>query len=73
MDELRRASAPKSSKKKAIDSDLSSTRGSEDRQISATGRGQKRGRDYEVEKVCYFHKLSLFFLFFFLCVCSGLS
>ena len=54
MDELRRASAPKTSKKKAIDSDLSSTRGSEDRQMSvaATGRGQKRGRDYEIEKVC---------------------
>lgn len=40
-------------KKKAVDSDLSSTRGSEDRQLSvaATGRGQKRGRDFEIEKV----------------------
>ena len=56
MDELRRASAPKSLKKKALDSDFSSTRGSEDRQMSvaATGRGQKRGRDYEIEKVCDF-------------------
>ncbi|KAL9130651.1 MAG: hypothetical protein Q9217_001221 [Psora testacea] len=53
MDDLRRASAPKSSKKKIADSDLSSTRGSEDRQLSVagTGRGQKRGRDYDIEKV----------------------
>jgi len=40
-------------KKKAAGSDLSSTRGSEERQSSApaTGRGQKRGRDTEIEKV----------------------
>ncbi|KAL9629863.1 MAG: hypothetical protein Q9164_006686 [Protoblastenia rupestris] len=61
MDDLRRASAPKSAKKKAADSDLSSTRGSEDRQMSVAGigRGQKRGRDYEIEKD--------------LCSCSSLS
>lgn len=42
-----------SSKKKAAGSDLSSTRGSEERHSSvpATGRGQKRGRDFEIEKV----------------------
>jgi len=42
-----------SNKKKAAGSDLSSTRGSEERQSSApaTGRGQKRGRDTEIEKV----------------------
>jgi len=39
------------SKKKAAGSDLSSTRGSEERYTPATGRGQKRGRDYEIEKV----------------------
>lgn len=56
MDELRKTNAPKSVKKRSADSDLSSTRGSEDRQMSAatTGRGQKRGRDYEIEKVCIF-------------------
>ncbi|KAI9776116.1 MAG: Esa1p-associated factor [Candelina submexicana] len=45
-----------SSKKKAIGSDLSSTRGSEDRhssvQAPTASRGQKRGRDLEIEKVC---------------------
>ena len=42
-----------SSKKKAAGSDLSSTRGSEERHSSvpAMGRGQKRGRDYEIDKV----------------------
>ncbi|MCJ1356744.1 MAG: Esa1p-associated factor [Icmadophila ericetorum] len=41
------------SKKKAAGSDLSSGRGSEERNSSvpAMGRGQKRGRDYELEKV----------------------
>ncbi len=38
-------------KKKAAGSDLSSTRGSEERLTPVTGRGQKRGRDYEIEKV----------------------
>ena len=40
-------------KKKAAASDFSSTRGSEERHSSVpvTGRGQKRGRDYEIEKV----------------------
>ena len=41
------------SKKKTAGSDLSSTRGSEERHSSvpAMGRGQKRGRDYEIDKV----------------------
>ena len=57
MDALRQRSAPKataSNKKKNAGSDLSSTRGSEERHSSVpvTGRGQKRGRDYEIEKVC---------------------
>ena len=43
--------AANSTKKKAAGSDLSSARGSEERQTPATGRGQKRGRDYEIEKV----------------------
>ena len=51
----RRPAATKSvsSKKKAGGSDRSSNRGSEERQPSlpAGGRGQKRGRDYEIEKV----------------------
>lgn len=57
MDSLRQRAAPKttttSSKKKIPGSDLSSARGSEERNSSvpATGRGQKRGRDYEIEKV----------------------
>ena len=57
LDSQRRPAAPKpavnSSKKKAAGSDLSSTRGSEERHSSvpAMGRGQKRGRDYEIEKV----------------------
>lgn len=40
------------SKKKTAGSDLSSTRGSEERHASlpATGRGQKRGRDNDIEK-----------------------
>ena len=55
LDALRKPVAPKavSSKKKHAGSDLSSARGSEERQSSApaTGRGQKRGRDSEIEKV----------------------
>ena len=43
--------APTKQKKMAASSDLSSTRGSEDRQTPVTGRGQKRGRDAEIEKV----------------------
>ena len=39
-------------KKVAAGSDFSSTRGSEERtSVPATGRGQKRGRDFEIEKV----------------------
>lgn len=40
-------------KKKAASSDFSSNRGSEDRHFTpvVTGRGQKRGRDTEIEKV----------------------
>ena len=55
LDALRKPAPPKisSSKKKNAGSDLSSNRGSEERQSSApaTGRGQKRGRDNEIEKV----------------------
>ena len=44
--------AAASARKKAAGSDLSSTRGSEERHATpVTGRGQKRGRDYEIEKV----------------------
>lgn len=44
----------KVAKTKKLESDFSSNRGSEDRQVTgnATGRGQKRGRDFEIEKVC---------------------
>ena len=38
-------------KKKAAGSDLSSARGSEERSTPVMGRGQKRGRDFEIEKV----------------------
>lgn len=56
MDALRQRAAPKgtaASKKKYVGSDLSSTRGSEERNSSVpvTGRGQKRGREFEMEKV----------------------
>lgn len=54
MDLLRKptkAAALSSKKKGAAGSDLSSTRGSEERQTPVTGRGQKRGRDFEIEKV----------------------
>lgn len=58
MDSLRQRASTKaiatSSKKKAAGSDLSSTRGgSEERNSSvpATGRGQKRGRDFDFDKV----------------------
>ena len=57
LDMQKRPAAPKptmtSSKKKAAGSDLSSTRGSEERHSSvpAMGRGQKRVRDYEIDKV----------------------
>ena len=67
-DSHRQRTAPKAvtvaSKKKAAGSDLSSNRGSEERHSSVpvTGRGQKRGRDYEIEKVgrLYFSFLCLF-------------
>ena len=55
MDDSRARAAPKStaSKKKTAGSDLSSARGSEERHSSlpVTGRGSKRGRDNEIEKV----------------------
>ena len=53
LDRLTRpAKAPvPSTKKKAASSDLSSLRGSEERLTPVTGRGQKRGRDNEIEKV----------------------
>lgn len=52
---LHKSSKPSMSaatKKKTAGSDLSSTRGSEERHASlpATGRGQKRGRDNDIEK-----------------------
>ncbi|MCJ1340529.1 Esa1p-associated factor [Bachmanniomyces sp. S44760] len=49
--------APSSSKRKTAGSDLSSTRNSEERMSSvpAIGRGQKRGRDYELDKEEAFH------------------
>ena len=41
--------------KKVLGSELSSTRDSEERSsVPAVGRGQKRGRDNEIEKVCFF-------------------
>ena len=54
MDEQSSRAAAKSSskKKKTAGSDFSSARGSEDRQsLPPTGRGQKRGRDNEIERV----------------------
>ncbi|MCJ1381537.1 Esa1p-associated factor [Xylographa soralifera] len=55
LDALRKPAPQKitNSKKKNAGSDRSSNRGSEERQSSApaTGRGQKRGRDNEIEKV----------------------
>ncbi|MCJ1400272.1 Esa1p-associated factor [Xylographa trunciseda] len=55
LDALRKPAPQKvaNSKKKNAGSDLSSNRGSEERHSSApaTGRGQKRGRDNEIEKV----------------------
>ena len=55
LDALRKPVPQKinNSKKKNAGSDRSSNRGSEERQSSApaTGRGQKRGRDNEIEKV----------------------
>ena len=58
MEELRRPNDTKAAKKKKPESDFSSNRGSEDRQVtSTTGRGQKRGRDFEIEKVCVFPSL----------------
>ena len=54
MEELNPRTAAKSSKsakKKTAGSDLSSARGSEERQSLPPGRGLKRGRDNEIEKV----------------------
>ncbi|MCJ1476500.1 Esa1p-associated factor [Lambiella insularis] len=55
LDALRKPAPQKlnTSKRKNAGSDLSSNRGSEERQSSApaTGRGPKRGRDNEIEKV----------------------
>lgn len=45
------AKSAKSAKKKTAGSDFSSARGSEERQSLPPGRGQKRGRDNEIEKV----------------------
>lgn len=51
MDNIRGVGAAAKAKKRALDSEFSSTRGSEDRQLSVAGRGHKRGRDNEIEKV----------------------
>ena len=54
MDDQNSRVATKSStkKKKTAGSDVGSARGSEDRQsVPPTSRGQKRGRDYDLEKV----------------------
>ena len=54
IDEMNPRAAAKSSKankRKTGGSDLSSTRGSEERQSLPPGRGVKRGRDNEIEKV----------------------
>lgn len=57
VDAARQRTVPKSntaaSKKKTAGSDLSSAHGSEERHSSlpAAGRSQKRGRDFEIEKV----------------------
>ena len=52
MQKVLKKPAAASNKNKAAGSDLSSTRGSEERHATPiTGRGQKRGRDYEIEKV----------------------
>lgn len=55
-DALRQRTISKGSaaaKKRVIGSELSSAQGSEERHSSlpASGRGQKRGRDFEIEKV----------------------
>jgi mortality factor 4-like protein 1 len=55
-DAARQRTIPKTTaapKKKVAGSELSSAQGSEERHSSlpATGRGQKRGRDLEIEKV----------------------
>ena len=59
MDDSRARAAPKSAstKKKTAGSDFSSARGSEERHSSlpVTGRGSKRGRDMEIEKVGGFY------------------
>lgn len=59
MDDSRARAAPKSTstKKKTAGSDFSSARGSEERHSSlpVTGRGSKRGRDTEIEKVGGFY------------------
>ena len=54
MDKLLRPKAvAASTKKRAAGSDFSSNRGSEERHATPiTGRGQKRGRDNDIEKVC---------------------
>lgn len=53
MEKALNPSKPKTApaKKRAAGSDLSSARGSEERLTPVTGRGQKRGRDIEIEKV----------------------
>lgn len=55
-----RARNAKPTSKRRGGSDRSSARGSEERQLSVPGRGTKRGRDNEIEKVCFQDFLTLF-------------
>ncbi|KAL8763249.1 MAG: hypothetical protein Q9184_000889 [Pyrenodesmia sp. 2 TL-2023] len=55
LESTQKSTKPTVSKRKGLPSDLGSTRGSEERHASApaTGRGQKRGRNPDLEEVCY--------------------
>ncbi|KAI4201512.1 MAG: hypothetical protein LQ346_002148 [Caloplaca aetnensis] len=54
LESTQKSTKPTVSKRKGLPSDLGSTRGSEERHASApaTGRGQKRGRNPDLEEVC---------------------
>ncbi|KAI4188074.1 MAG: hypothetical protein L6R41_002376 [Letrouitia leprolyta] len=53
LESTQKATKPTASKRKGLPSDLGSTRGSEERNASApaTGRGQKRGRNADLDEV----------------------
>lgn len=55
-----RQKSTKASAKKRGGSDRSSARGSEERQMSVPGRGTKRARDNDIEKVSLLHLLFIF-------------